>query len=81
MITGAHFLFYSQKPEADRAFLTDILGFSSVDAGGGWLIFALPPLGRGKVVKDPHSSRSTFEKLTRLASSFRISDSRSSHMR
>jgi len=43
MITGAHFLFYSQNPEADRAFLSDILGFSSVDAGGGWLIFALPP--------------------------------------
>jgi len=43
MITGAHFLFYSQAPEADRAFLRDILGFRSVDAGGGWLIFALPP--------------------------------------
>jgi catechol 2,3-dioxygenase-like lactoylglutathione lyase family enzyme len=32
-------------PEADalRAFLRDVLGFPSVDAGGGWLIFALPP--------------------------------------
>jgi hypothetical protein len=43
MITGAHFLFYSQDPDGDRAFLRDILGFKSVDAGGGWLIFALPP--------------------------------------
>ena len=43
MITGTHVLFYSQKPEADREFLRDVLGFLSVDAGGGWLIFALPP--------------------------------------
>jgi len=43
MITGTHILFYSQKPEADRAFLRNVLGFKSVDAGGGWLIFALPP--------------------------------------
>ena len=43
MINGAHFLLYSNDPEADRAFLRDVLGFRSVDAGGGWLIFALPP--------------------------------------
>jgi hypothetical protein len=43
MITGTHVLFYSENPEADRAFFRDILRFSSVDAGGGWLIFALPP--------------------------------------
>lgn len=33
---------YSKDAEADRAFLRDILGFPSVDAGHGWLIFALP---------------------------------------
>jgi catechol 2,3-dioxygenase-like lactoylglutathione lyase family enzyme len=43
MITGAHFLLYSKDPEADRRFLRDILGFQGVDAGGGWLILALPP--------------------------------------
>ncbi len=43
MIRGAHFLLYSRDPEADRAFLAEVLGFPSVDAGGGWLIFALPP--------------------------------------
>jgi hypothetical protein len=43
MIFGAHVLLYSEKPEADRAFFRDVLGFPSVDAGGGWLIFALPP--------------------------------------
>jgi catechol 2,3-dioxygenase-like lactoylglutathione lyase family enzyme len=46
-ITGAHILFYSDNPEADRAFFRDILGLRSVDAGGGWLIFALPPAEAG----------------------------------
>ena len=43
MITGAHMLFYSQDPDADRAFFRDVLEFPAVDAGHGWLIFALPP--------------------------------------
>ena len=42
-INGAHVLLYSDNPEADRAFFRDILDFRAVDAGGGWLIFALPP--------------------------------------
>ena len=43
MIVGAHAIIYSRDAEADRAFIRDVLGFDSVDAGGGWLIFALPP--------------------------------------
>ena len=43
MIVGAHWLLYSQDPESDRAFLRDVLDLRAVDAGGGWLIFALPP--------------------------------------
>ncbi len=43
MIFGAHVIVYSKDAMADRAFLRDILGFASVDAGHGWLIFALPP--------------------------------------
>jgi catechol 2,3-dioxygenase-like lactoylglutathione lyase family enzyme len=43
VITGAHSIIYSADPEALRAFLRDVLGFPSVDAGDGWLIFALPP--------------------------------------
>jgi catechol 2,3-dioxygenase-like lactoylglutathione lyase family enzyme len=43
MIIGAHVVLYSKDAEADRAFFRDILGFKSVDAGRGWLIFALPP--------------------------------------
>lgn len=43
MIFGAHLVLYSVDAEADRAFLSYVLGFDPVDAGGGWLIFALPP--------------------------------------
>ena len=43
MINGAHIVLYTKDPEADRAFFRDVLQFPSVDAGHGWLIFALPP--------------------------------------
>lgn len=43
MISGTHVIVYSNDAEADRAFFRDILDFKSVDAGHGWLIFALPP--------------------------------------
>lgn len=43
MINGAHSIIYSSDPEADRAFLRDVLGLPHVDVGGGWLIFGLPP--------------------------------------
>jgi catechol 2,3-dioxygenase-like lactoylglutathione lyase family enzyme len=42
-ITGAHMLLYTSEPEALRATLRDAFGFRHVDAGDGWLIFALPP--------------------------------------
>jgi catechol 2,3-dioxygenase-like lactoylglutathione lyase family enzyme len=43
MITGAHAIIFSSDAEGVRAFFRDVLGFPSVDAGNGWLIFALPP--------------------------------------
>jgi catechol 2,3-dioxygenase-like lactoylglutathione lyase family enzyme len=43
VINGAHVIIYTRDADADRAFLRDVLGFDSVDAGGGWLIFKLPP--------------------------------------
>jgi hypothetical protein len=43
MITGDHSIIYSTNPEADRAFLRDVLHLPNVDVGGGWLIFGLPP--------------------------------------
>ena len=43
MITGSHVIVYSKDEEADRNFFKEVFGFDSVDAGHGWLIFALPP--------------------------------------
>jgi hypothetical protein len=42
-ITGAHVLLYSSEPDALREMLGGLLPGRAVDAGGGWLIFALPP--------------------------------------
>jgi catechol 2,3-dioxygenase-like lactoylglutathione lyase family enzyme len=42
-ITGVHAVLSSTHAEADRAWFTDVLGLDAVDAGGGWMIFALPP--------------------------------------
>jgi catechol 2,3-dioxygenase-like lactoylglutathione lyase family enzyme len=44
MINGSHVVIHTKDPEADRSFFRDVLKFSSVDAGHGWLIFAMPPL-------------------------------------
>jgi predicted enzyme related to lactoylglutathione lyase len=43
MITGVHAVLFTTDADADRAFFRDVLEFPSVDAGGGWLIFGLPP--------------------------------------
>jgi len=43
MITGLHAILYSPDADKVRIFLRDVLGFKSVDAGHGWLIFAAPP--------------------------------------
>jgi hypothetical protein len=43
MIIGAHAIIYSKKPDADLAFLRDVLRLDHIDVGGGWLIFGLPP--------------------------------------
>jgi len=43
LINGAHVVIHSKDPEADRAFFRDVLQFPCVDAGHGWLIFAMPP--------------------------------------
>jgi catechol 2,3-dioxygenase-like lactoylglutathione lyase family enzyme len=58
MIFGAHVIVYSKDADADRAFLRDILGFPSVDAGHGWLIFALPP---GEIAVHPADENNRHE--------------------
>jgi catechol 2,3-dioxygenase-like lactoylglutathione lyase family enzyme len=50
VINGAHTIIYSEDAEATREFLRDVLELEAVDAGGGWLIFALPP---GEVAAHP----------------------------
>src|SRR6267378_8711108 len=67
MINGAHFLLYSEDPEADRAFLRDVLDFRSVDAGRGWLIFALPPAEIAIHPSDEGFPRNTDEGVARTA--------------
>ena len=47
MINGAHVMIFTRDEAADRAFLRDVLEIPSVDAGGGWLIFKLPPAELG----------------------------------
>lgn len=46
-ITGAHVVLYTSEPERLRATLRDVFGWRHVDAGDGWLIFALPPAELG----------------------------------
>jgi hypothetical protein len=58
MIAGAHVILYSSDAEADRAFLADLLGRPSVDAGGGWTILQLPP---GEVAVHPAETSGTVE--------------------
>jgi catechol 2,3-dioxygenase-like lactoylglutathione lyase family enzyme len=43
MITAAHVITFAADADAARTFFRDVLGFPSTDAGGGWLIFAMPP--------------------------------------
>jgi hypothetical protein len=55
VITGAHVIVYSRDSDADRAFFRDVLECPHVDAGGGWLIFKLPP---GEVAVHPSEGAS-----------------------
>jgi catechol 2,3-dioxygenase-like lactoylglutathione lyase family enzyme len=58
MFSGAHVILYTQDADADRASVRDVLGFAHVDAGGGWLIFKLPP---AEVAVHPTSERPRHE--------------------
>ena len=58
MMFGSHVVVYSSDADADREFFRDVLGFSSVDAGHGWLIFALPP---AEIAMHPAEASGAFE--------------------
>ncbi len=47
MINGFHTIVYSDDPDATRAFFNDVLGWPSIDAGGGWQIFKTKPAELG----------------------------------
>jgi catechol 2,3-dioxygenase-like lactoylglutathione lyase family enzyme len=69
-ILGTHLLLYTPEPEALRAMLRDTFGFSNVDAGEGWLIFAMPPAEMGV-----HPAEGpTYESGTRHQVSFMCDD-------
>ena len=61
MINAAHTVIYTREPETLRAFFRDVLGFPSVDAGGGWLIFAMPPSELGIHPAAPDSEENRHE--------------------
>ncbi len=58
MLTDAHVMIYSKNPEADRKFFGGVLGFRSIDAGHGWLIFGLPA---AEVAFHPHDKNNQHE--------------------
>ena len=58
MISGFHSIIYSKEPEADRAFLRDVLELTHVDVGDGWLIFGLPP---SEIAVHPSDKNDTHE--------------------
>ena len=60
MITGSHVVIFTRNAEADRTFFRRVLRFPAVDAGEGWLIFALPPAEVGFHPADQNDSHSLY---------------------
>jgi catechol 2,3-dioxygenase-like lactoylglutathione lyase family enzyme len=58
MIRAAHAILFASDADAARAFFRDVLALESVDAGGGWLIFDLPP---AELAVHPHDGRPRYE--------------------
>jgi predicted enzyme related to lactoylglutathione lyase len=58
VLTGAHIVVYSKDADADRKFFKEILAFRSLDAGEGWLIFAVPG---AEVAFHPHEENNKHE--------------------
>ena len=71
MISGAHVIIYSDDADADRAFFRDVLQFPAVDAGRGWLIFALPPAELAMHPAERDASHELFLMCPDLRLSFR----------
>jgi hypothetical protein len=76
MISGAHIILYSQDAEADRVFFRDKLNFPAVDAGRGWLIFALPPTEAAFHPADQNGSHELYLMCDDLAAEIAALDAR-----
>jgi catechol 2,3-dioxygenase-like lactoylglutathione lyase family enzyme len=76
MIKGIHVLVYSDDPEADRAFLRDVLDLPYVDAHDGWLIFALPPAELGVHPMETDWRQSVFLMCEDLAATMAVLEAR-----
>jgi hypothetical protein len=79
MISGAHVILFTNAPDETRAFVRDHLHLSAIDAGGGWLIFALPPAelavhpavdARHELYLTTPDLEATIEELTRAGATF-----------
>jgi catechol 2,3-dioxygenase-like lactoylglutathione lyase family enzyme len=79
LINGVHVVIYSKDSEADRAFFRDVLQFPGVDAGHGWLIFALPPIEAAFHDSDKNNQHELFLMCDDLATT--IKDLESKHVR
>jgi hypothetical protein len=75
MIFGAHLLVYSKDAVADRAFFRDVFGWDRVNAGNGWLIFALPP-AEAAVHPADHAGTELYLMSTDLAADMRTLESK-----
>jgi hypothetical protein len=75
MIFGAHLLVYSEDAPSDRAFFREVFGWATVDAGDGWLIFALPP-AEAAVHPAGHAGTELYLMSTDLAADIRTLESR-----
>ena len=75
MIFGVHLIVYSEDAAADRAFFRDTFGWDTVDAGDGWLIFALPPT-EAAVHPSDRSESELYLMSTDLAADMRTLESR-----
>src|SRR5262245_56833910 len=75
MIFGAHVLVYSADADADRALFRAAFGWDAVDAGNGWLIFALPP-AEAAVHPADHPGTELYLMSSDLAADIRMLESR-----
>ena len=67
MIFGAHVIVFTPDADADRAFFRDVLEMDSVDSGGGWLIFAMPPSEIAFHPTDEHADQRALLLVRRLS--------------